>query len=141
MWKLAAPALVVVVVVAFLFARGNARGPDNAARIPSPEAVLSCVQAAGLAATIETSSTGTVQVSVSHGPARVGANTTMTSSFTSIAYLPSDQEATFFVQQLRGGDGVGLISPDLVSRHGNAVVIVGATATPSARAVIEQCLA
>ena len=81
-----------------------------------------------------------MQVSVKHGPASIGANTTLKSSLTSIAYLPSDSEATFFVQQLQRNAAATGIAPDLVSEHGSGVVIIGVTTTPSERAAIEHCL-
>ena len=109
--------------------------------VGAPEAVLSCVQRAGYAAAIESLGTGTQQVSVTHGPGPITAKTTLQSSHTSIANLPSEDEAAFFVEQLQAGSAATGIAPELVSQRGNVLVIFGLTATDSDRAAIDGCLA
>jgi hypothetical protein len=139
MWKVAAAVLVAAVLAVVLYQR---RGDDRAAAsVASAQAVLSCVQAAGLTASLERSSTGATQVNVTHGPGVISANTTLESSETLIGHLPSAGEASFFADQLRSGGGEIGVSPDLVSQHGNAVVVLGITATEAERATIDGCLA
>ena len=137
--RLALVPVIALLVGAFLYVRAD-RGRADASGA-SAEAVLACVQAAGLAASFDVSSTGTQQISIAHGPGAIGSNTTLADSQTSIAYLPSADEASFFGQELRGSSAVTGISPDLVSQHDNAVVVIGMTATQPERAAIARCLA
>ena len=141
MGKAAVVVLAVAGLAVALYLRAHDAGGGDSSSVGTPEAVLSCVQRAGYEATLERSSTGTEQVSVTHGPGPIGQNTTLRSSHTSIAYMPSADEAAFFVQQLRAGSAATGIAPGLVSRRGNAVVVFGLTASDRDRAAIDGCLA
>jgi hypothetical protein len=91
--RLAIVPVVALLVGAFLYLRADRDGGN--ASTASAEAVLTCVQAAGFPASFDVSSTGTPQISVSHGPAPIGSSTTLADSHTSIAYLPSPEEVSF----------------------------------------------
>ena len=128
--------LIVVgalVVGGFLYARdGDDSGPSASA-----ERVLSCLQAGGASAALESSSTGARQVAVHHGRAAIGPNVTLESSKTYISFLPSEDEAAWFEGQLRQAPG---FTPGLATHRGNALVTFGSTATAGERTAITGCL-
>ena len=101
------------------------------------DAVLSCLQLRNLSANIVTSSTGERQVEVTHGAARVSASLTLESSATDIAFLDSEEQASWWQDNLGQAPGA---TPDSVARVGRTLVFWGQASTAAERAAINACV-